>query len=232
MSLYPSPTTGLGVAANILVAGNGGTKTTPGYNNVTLSVSGTGFATTFQLNPQLVDAAGNEVTQGTQFTLTAAANASGGTTTYTGTITGGGSNAFAGLTFVVAGFDLAANNGTFICTASTTTTLVLDNANGVSDTHAATATTQELGNVLTYLVMPAKTNTGGTYKPVNNGAEAIATVSATGLLTSVAPGNVEVEISYPTFNNTIGVTGAASGNPMHNLPAEKVYATVNVQVNP
>lgn len=73
-------------------------------------------------------------------TLSAAANASGGTTAYTGTITGGGSNAFAGITFVVAGFDLTANNGTFICTASTTTTLTLANAAGVSDTHAGTAT--------------------------------------------------------------------------------------------
>lgn len=73
-------------------------------------------------------------------TLSAAAAASGGTTVYTGTITGGGSNAFAGLTFVVAGFDLTANNGTFIATASSTTTLTLANAAGVADTHAATAT--------------------------------------------------------------------------------------------
>jgi len=77
-------------------------------------------------------------------TLSAAAAASGGSTVYTGTITGGGSNAFAGLTFVVAGFDLAANNGTFVCTASTTTTLTLSNANGVADTHAGTATSQAL----------------------------------------------------------------------------------------
>ena len=42
---------------------------------------------------------------------------------YTGTITGGGSNAFAGYTFRVAGFLNAANNITGVCTASTTTTL-------------------------------------------------------------------------------------------------------------
>jgi hypothetical protein len=73
-------------------------------------------------------------------TLTAAANASGGNTVYTGTITGGGSNAYAGYKFVVAGFDNSANNGTLVCTASTTTTLTLNNGSGVSDTHAATAT--------------------------------------------------------------------------------------------
>lgn len=70
--------------------------------------------------------------------LTSVANASAGSTVYTGTITGGGSNAFAGLTFQVAGFTNAANNGTWICTASSTTTLTLSNAAGASETHAAT----------------------------------------------------------------------------------------------
>jgi hypothetical protein len=73
-------------------------------------------------------------------TLTAAANASGGNTVYTGTITGGRSNAYAGFKFIVTGFDLTENNGTFICTGSTATTLTLKNASGVSDTHAGTAT--------------------------------------------------------------------------------------------
>jgi hypothetical protein len=73
-------------------------------------------------------------------TLSAAAAASGGTTVYTGTITGGGTNAFAGVTFVVAGFTTAANNGTFLCTASSTTTLTLANTAGAAETHAGTAT--------------------------------------------------------------------------------------------
>ena len=78
------------------------------------------------------------------FTLTSVANASGGNTIYTGTITGGASNAFAGYTFVIAGFTNAANNGSFICASSTATTLTLQNASGVAETHAATAT--EPGN--------------------------------------------------------------------------------------
>jgi hypothetical protein len=73
-------------------------------------------------------------------TLTAAANASGGTTVYTGTITGGGSNALAGQVYNVAGFDNTLNNGLFTATASSTTTLTLNNSAGVSDTHAGTAT--------------------------------------------------------------------------------------------
>lgn len=66
--------------------------------------------------------------------LTSVANASGGNTVYTGTITGGGSNAFAGRTFMAYGFAQAANNGVFTVTASTTTTLTLANASGVTDT--------------------------------------------------------------------------------------------------
>ena len=229
MSQFPSQTTGLGVAAKIAVAGNGGSSTTPGYNNVTLSVSGTGFASTFQLNPNLEDVAGNEITPGTQFTLTAVANSSGNTAVYTGTITGGGSNAFAGETFVVAGFAAhASNNGTFICVASTTTTLTLENASAVAETHAATATAQESGNQLTYIAYPAKTLTGNTYQPSGT-SSAVATVSATGLITAVKPGNVEVEVSYPTFNNSSGTAGTTFGG---SLPLNKIYATVNVQVVP
>jgi uncharacterized repeat protein (TIGR01451 family) len=77
--------------------------------------------------------------QGTVVTLTAVANAAGGNTVYTGTVTGGGANALVGVTFTVAGFTNAANNGTFVATASTATTLTLANAAGVAETHAATA---------------------------------------------------------------------------------------------
>jgi hypothetical protein len=81
-------------------------------------------------------------------TLSAAANASGGATVYTGTITGGTSNAYLGFQFVIVGFDNSANNGTFICTASSSTTLTLNNPNGVADSHAATATGVSMGSAL------------------------------------------------------------------------------------
>lgn len=84
---------------------------------------------------------------GSALTLTAAGNATfggflTGQTTYTGTITGGAGNAFFGRTFAVAGFVTGANNGTFLCMASTATTLVLANAGGTAETHAGTATPQ------------------------------------------------------------------------------------------
>jgi hypothetical protein len=76
-------------------------------------------------------------------TITSVANASAGTTVYTGTFPGGASNGYAGMTFVIAGFvtNPTVNNGTFLCSASTTTTLTLNNAFGVAETHAATAAT-------------------------------------------------------------------------------------------
>jgi hypothetical protein len=61
------------------------------------------------------------------FAITDVAAASGGTTLYTGTITGGGSNAFAGMVFKFTGLAAAANNGTFLCTLSTATTLTMTN---------------------------------------------------------------------------------------------------------
>ena len=86
---------------------------------------------------------------GTTLTLTSVATATTGSTNngqavYTGTITGGGSNALQGEQFLVTGFTNSANNGTYIAVLSTTTTLTLLNANAVAETHAATAVTRKL----------------------------------------------------------------------------------------
>jgi hypothetical protein len=73
------------------------------------------------------------------FVLSQVGNASAGSATYTGTITGGASNAFAGLVFQVTGFSNNYNNGTFTCTASTALTLVLSNGQALAETHAGAA---------------------------------------------------------------------------------------------
>lgn len=65
----------------------------------------------------------------------------GPVTTYNGTITGGGANAFAGFTFLFAGFSNQGNNGNFKIVSSTTTTLVVATTTQISETRAATATT-------------------------------------------------------------------------------------------
>lgn len=74
--------------------------------------------------------------------VTSAADASAGTTVYTGTFPGGANNGYAGLYMAVAGFVAnIQNNGTFVITASTTTTVTLKNAIGVAETIGATGIT-------------------------------------------------------------------------------------------
>jgi hypothetical protein len=75
------------------------------------------------------------------------AASSGGSAVYTGTITGGGTNNFVGLYFVIAGFTKGSNNSPaqgFLCTACSTTTLTLSNSNALAETHAGTATSTNL----------------------------------------------------------------------------------------
>lgn len=308
---FPSNTTGLGVAAKVLTTGNvnfGNTK--PGKNNVVLSLSGTLYPTTFQLTPEIVDVANNPVAPGTALVLTAVAadvlapytltavatsvngyavytgtitgggsnafagreftiagftgatnngnfecSASTATTitlfngaavaethaataqddtavaVYTGTITGGGSNAFAGQDFVIAGFTNAPNNGTFTATASSTTTLTLSNTAAVAETHAATATPEDAGSdVLKYVSYGFKTLTGNTWQPSGT-QTAVATISSAGVITAVALGSTVVEVSYPTFANTVGNV-VSSGNVMNGLPINKVYSEFGVRVVP
>lgn len=68
------------------------------------------------------------------FTITSVSAASGSTTVYNGSFPGGGSNAYANLVFVTSALQNAANNGAFVCTASTTTSITLKNAGGVAET--------------------------------------------------------------------------------------------------
>jgi hypothetical protein len=62
-----------------------------------------------------------------------------GNAVYTGTITGGDSNAFIGLTFTVTGFLNAGNNGRFVCMASTATSLTLANTGATAESASANA---------------------------------------------------------------------------------------------
>ena len=162
-------------------------------------------------------------------THAATAAASQGTAVYTGTITGGGSNALAGKTFNIAGFATAGNNGSFIASASSTTNLTLNNNAAAAETHAATATVEET-QALTYVAYGAKSDTAGTYKPSGTTSK-VASVSATGLITGLVAGETTVEVSYPTFNNTVGDV-VSTGNIMNGLPINKVYAEVDVTVVP
>jgi hypothetical protein len=75
------------------------------------------------------------------------------------------------------------------------------------------------------------TLTGSSYTATNLGAATkVVTVSSNGLLTAGVEGWSVVEVSFPFASNQVGTTGAASGNPMHGLPSNKIYTEVNVLV--
>jgi hypothetical protein len=230
-------TTGLGVAAKIISPGNVSAKTVPGYNTIALSLSGTNGPTTFQLNPVIEDAFGNPYTPGVVLTLTSVAAGSIGTLTltsiaasangqavYTGTITGGGSNAFEGDTFIIAGFTNAVNNGEFLVAASTTTTLTLVNASAVAETHAATAApiseqgtavyTGTITNGGSNAYVGATFTVAGFTNGVNNGTF-IATASSATTLTlenggAIAETHVATATAQETISPIANQLGAAS----------------------
>lgn len=72
-------------------------------------------------------------------TLTSVAAGTGTNAVYTGTITGGATNALVGTVFHVTGFTNAGNNGWFIASASSGTTITAVNAGVVGETHAGAA---------------------------------------------------------------------------------------------
>lgn len=137
---------------------------------------------------------------GTALTLSAAAAAaSGGTTQYTGTITGGTANALVGATFTIAGFTNAANNGTWVCTASSATTLTLANAAGVAETHAGTATQNNYAG--------GWVQVEGFLSPANNGLFQCVASSASAI-TLANPSGVSQS------NATLGSNACLSGFPI------------------
>ena len=195
-------TTGLGVAAKIAVPGNETpVSTIPGKNNVTMSLGGTNGPTTFQLNPTIEDVAGNPWLAGPVFVLSQVASSSGNTAVYTGVITGGAANAYVGLPFTVAGFAQANNNGSFIAVASTALTLTLENAAATAETHAGTATSEEvvspvssqLAGAAEYALMgyAGITNTGTTVISGGNIGAGTGSTAITGGPALVAPAVVD-----------------------------------------
>jgi hypothetical protein len=76
-------------------------------------------------------------TASTSNAITSVANASGGTTVYTGTFTGYSCSGTQ--VFQIAGLGNAANNGVFLCNAATGSTLTMVNPSGVAETHAGAA---------------------------------------------------------------------------------------------
>jgi len=219
-----NPTDGLQSAAFVQVSGGSGNsvitanktvganKPNPGNYSVTLSLSAAGgMTTTVQIAVVLADVANGPQMQ--SMVLTSVAS---GTGVYTGTITGGAANAFAGQMMTVAGFVTAANNGTFLCTASTATTVTLVNAASVAETHAGTVSAY-VGTILYKSYNNPNAGTPAWYKPSAFAGYSgdVASVSGSGLITALALGQAVVEVSAPAFDNSQAAMGGLAGGAIY-----------------
>lgn len=89
-------------------------------------------------------------------------------TVYTGTFTNGGTNAYAGYALNFSGFATAANNGTFICVASTTTTVTVTNPNGANSGAMGTIlATQDVFAIALYTSSASLDKTTTAYSATN-----------------------------------------------------------------
>jgi hypothetical protein len=95
------------------------------------------YSNSFQQDYAMVSPAG--VSGNLVLTAVTQVSASQGTAVYSGAITDGEFGGWVGVPFVVTGFTNSANNGTFMCVASSAAELVLKNTAAVLETHAAQA---------------------------------------------------------------------------------------------
>ena len=146
-------------------------------------------------------------------TETHAATAATGTTVYTGTIVG---TSYAGGNLTIAGFTNAANNGSFLCLASSGTTLTLLNSAGVAESHAATATLN--GNMI---FNGATINVA--VSPISN-----PNLDDSAYVTGLSVGmNTAAQANFSGSSSGVGVTGIVVENSV-GLPAGN---TTTVQIH-
>jgi hypothetical protein len=174
-------------------------------------------------------------------TLTSVAASSSSVAVYTGTVTGGGSNAFAGFIFIVTGFTDAIHNGTFFCTASSATTITLSNNSARGETHAATAsssvsnlgfigtTAQGVANALNTLVL----TTTGFVNGANNTAVTV-TASAANGYGGVATGVNETHAGTATAPKGVQmryvIVETPNGNLSNGINFDQMYAEQDLAI--
>lgn len=116
--------------AGFLTPGNNGTFVVDASSATSLTLSNA------QATPEIDPAIATLIRT---LSISQVAQSSGGDAVYIGTFPCGGNNAYVGMIFVVTGFLTPANNGVFICVASTTTTLTLTNGLATPETDPASA---------------------------------------------------------------------------------------------
>lgn len=129
-------------------------------------------------------------------------------TVYTGTFTNGTANAYAGLTLTFTGFGTAANNGTFLCVASTATTVTVTNPNGANS--GAMGTVFASGQNI-FAIALIKSGEAGTYGASNTSFSQITTDECASSGTYVTGG--------------IGPGGTLVGNAMALVSTTPVLST-------
>lgn len=165
------------------------------------------------------------------FVLTAAAVSSfvltsvvGATGVYTGTITGGGSNAFVGKTAIIAGFSTSGNNGTFVITASSATTITVAVTTQADETHAGTAQVSGV-SLATY----TGTITGG-----GSNAFAGRALTTTGFAASSGANNVTSQTITASTATTLVVVTTTQVAETHagvaNIGAAALSGTFNTRI--
>ena len=151
--------------------------------------------------------------------LSAAGNASGGSTIYTGTFPKGGSNAYAGMKFLIAGFTNGGNNGIFTITASSTTTITATNSGGIAESTAATAVSSgaiywDQQNGSKTLIFAKGAGAGQAYFVAVAGVLYFGDGVETGIYTPGGPNGITwgFGLDAPTSQPTFVITEAASSS--------------------
>lgn len=164
----------------------------------------------------------------TALALTATANASGSNTTYTGTITNGGANAYAGQWFLITGFGTAANNGLFLCTGSTATTLIMANSSGVaSSTQVATAVASPLSGKSVTISGFSNAGNNGTFNCVF-ATSTLLIVSNSGGIAETHAGSMSTTRTANQSNRLQGLTSSFNGGTTNNILGGVTSSILNI----
>jgi hypothetical protein len=108
-------------------------------NNVSLLVTSSTSTTLVGTTTTQINEVHSALAQITPALSLSQVSVSGTTTTYTGNITGGASNSFAGQVFTISGFTNPGNNLVLTATGSTATTLTATTTTQVNESHVQTA---------------------------------------------------------------------------------------------
>ena len=138
--------------------------------------------------------------------ISSVATTVGTTAVYTGVFANGAANGLVGATFLVSGFAThVGNNGTFLATASTGTTLTLSNASAIAEVHVASATQAALANLST----GGNGGTVATYLPGNYFSVAASSLDIPTSITLDAGGNANATFVF-VAGSTITLESGAS----------------------